>query len=345
MRRRPASATRTRRPASREPKPAISATGATPATRTPPSVSPPPAHSVHSHPAAASHPVAPEEKFSIPTGYGDDLIALMVKDPFWLYAYWEIQPATERAARSHLLPSEIPGLQSILRVYDVTGIHYPGQPAHRFFDIGLSGLATNWYIQTDAPGRSFIVEIGLLTKGGKFLLLARSNRVTAPRWGPSDVIDEAWMTTDDAYWKLFGMPPGIGGSSPSAWGRLIAQQLSSAGGSSVGFLGPSKPAAVRGFWCRVNTDLIIHGATEPKATVVVQGQPVVVRKDGTFSLRVALPEGTQTIAIDVTSSNGQHTRTITPIVNLTWSGNLASDPSKTKSSAPSPSRPSGPEHA
>lgn len=269
----------------------------------------------------------------------------MVKDPFWLYAYWEIQPATERAARRHLPPSEIPGLQSILRVYDVTGIAYPGQPAHRFFDIGLSGLATNWYIQTSAPGRSFIVEIGLLTKSGKFLLLARSNRVTAPRFGLSDVIDEAWMTADEAYWKLFGLPAGVGGSSPAAWGRLIAQQLSSAGGSSVSFLGPVKPAAVRGFWCRVNTDLIIHGATEPRATVVVQGQPVVVRKDGTFSLRVALPSGTQTIAIDVTSSNGQHTRTITPIVNLTWSGSLAPDPSKTQSSAPSPSRPAGPEHS
>ena len=61
-----------------------------------------------------------DEPFSIPTGYGDTRVILMVKDPWWLYAYWEVQPQTERAIRGQLLPEEVPGLQSILRVYDVT---------------------------------------------------------------------------------------------------------------------------------------------------------------------------------------------------------------------------------
>ena len=272
-----------------------------------------------------------EQQFSIPTGYGDDRIALMVKDPWWLYAYWEIQPSTERAARSQLLPHEVAGLQSILRVYDVTGIEFPVQPAHRAFDIGLSGLATNWYIHTDAPNRSFIVDLGLLTNNGRFLLLARSNRVTAPRFGPSDVIDEQWMTTDDLYWKLFGLSAGLGmGSSPTAWAQLIPQQLFSGSVSSAGLVGPSRQSVIRGFWCRVNTDLVIHGATEPKSTVLIQGQPASVRKDGTFSLRMALPVGTQTITVDVTSPDGRTTRTVTPIVTLAWSGALSPETPSTK---------------
>ena len=273
--------------------------------------------------------VSPEDQFSIPTGYGDDRIVLMVKDPWWLFAYWEIQPQTERAARSQLLPQEVIGLQSILRVHDVTGIEFPAQRAHQSFDVALSGLATNWYVQTNAPGRSFIVDIGLLTNNGRFRLLARSNRVTAPRFGPSDVIDEAWMTTDEAYWRLFGASAGIGiGSSPSGWASLVPQQLFSGGWSSGSLFSPTRSAAVRGFWCRVNADLVVHGATEPKATVIVQGQPAVVRKDGTFSLRMALPEGTQTITIEVTSSDGRHTKTVTPIVTLVWAGALAPDPAK-----------------
>ncbi len=265
-----------------------------------------------------------EQQFSIPTGYGDDRIVLMVKDPWWLYAYWEIQPSTERSTRSQLLPHEVAGLQSVLRVYDVTGIEFPAQPPRRSFDIRLSGLASNWYIHTNAPNCSFIVEIGLLANNGRFLLLARSNRVTAPRFGPSDVIDERWMTTDDLYWKLFGLAAGLGmGSSSSAWAQMMPQQFFSGTVSSTGLVGPSRQSVIRGFWCRVNTDLVIHGATEPKSTVLIQGQPAAVRKDGTFSLRVALPVGTQMITIDVTSPDGQTTRTVTPIVTLAWSGALS----------------------
>lgn len=264
-----------------------------------------------------------EVSSAIPTGYGDDRIVLMVKDPWWLYAYWEIQPSTERAVRSRLQPHEAAGLQSILRVFDVTDLDYPAQPARRFFDIQLSGLATNWFIHTNAPNRAFLVEIGLLTAGGRFLLLARSNPVRAPRFGPSDVIDEEWRISDEMYWKLFGSSLAVG-SSPGGWAQGLTQQLFSGQWASGGLVGFSRQSAVRGFWCRVNTDVVIHGATEPRARVSIQGQPVAIRKDGTFSLRLALPEGTQTVTIEVTSADGQRTKTMTPLVSLAWAGPLAS---------------------
>lgn len=275
--------------------------------------------------APASTPRSVEEQFTLPAGYGDHRIVLMVRDPFWLFAYWEIQPDQERAVRGQLKPEDIPGLQTVLRVYDVTGINYPAQPAHRHFDIGLSGLARNWHIHTDAPGRAFVVEIGLLTAAGRFLMLARSNRVTTPRSGPSDLVDEAWLTTDEDYWKLFGAS-GIGpGSSPGAWSRLVSQQLSSAG-ASHGVGGPLKGAQLKGFWCRVDADIVLHGATEPRARVLVQDQPVAVRKDGTFSVRLALPQGKQTVTVDVTSPNGRQTHTVTPIISLAWAGQPAPGP-------------------
>ena len=110
----------------------------------------------------------------------------MVKDPWWLYAYWEIQADQEAQVRSRIPSEEREGVTSILRVYDVTDCNFPNQPANHWFDIPLTGLANNWYIHVNAPNRSFVVDIGLLTRGGHFFLLARSNRVTTPRFGPSD---------------------------------------------------------------------------------------------------------------------------------------------------------------
>ena len=280
--------------------------------------------------AASSAPssagtVSVEERYAIPSGYGDDGIVLMVKDPWWLFAYWEIQPETERAIRGQLLPAEIPGLRSVLRVYDVTGLEFPKQPAHHAFDITLSGLATSWYLETNAPAHSFVVDIGLLAHTGRFLTLARSNRVTAPRAGPSDIIDPAWATTDELFWKLVGSSALGAGSSPTAWGQLLSQRAVPGSRSSGNLSGMTRPS-VRGFWCRVHTDVIVYGATDPKARVLIQHQPVAVRKDGTFSLRLTLPEGTQTVTIEATSSDGRHTQTVTPVVTLASAGSLATDP-------------------
>ncbi|MBI3323360.1 MAG: DUF4912 domain-containing protein, partial [Candidatus Omnitrophica bacterium] len=185
-----------------------------------------------------------EEAFQIPTGYGDHRIVVMVKDPWWLYAYWELQPHLERQARRQLAPEDIEGLRSVLRVYDVTDRDFPTQPAQAHSDITLSGLAVSWYLHVNAPNRSFVVDIGLLTRHGRFLALARSNRVTTPRFGPSDVIDEEWMVADEDYWKLFGMTAGVGmGSSPTALKELLARALASPGLFSPGLFSPVKAAS------------------------------------------------------------------------------------------------------
>ena len=289
----------------------------------------PPTESVAGMPALAAS--TPEERYSLPSGYGDTRIVLMVKDPWWLYAYWEVQPQMERAVRHQLTPEEVIGLQTVLRVYDVTELAFPDHPAHRWFDIPLSGLAMNWYIHTNAPNRSFIVDVGLLTRSGRFLLLARSNRVTTPRVGPSEIVDEAWAIDDETFWRLFGAAAVGTSSSPSNWMAVS----SSAHAWLPSGAAAARPALVQGFWCRVNTDLVIHGATEPRAKMSIQGRPVPLRPDGTFTMRLAMADGVQTLTIDVTSADGATTRTITPTVTLAWSGTL--DPERPAT----PLRPSG----
>jgi len=267
---------------------------------------------------------AETEAFQIPSGYGDHRIVLMVKDPWWLYAYWEIQPALERQARSQLAPEEFAGVQSVLRAYDVTDRDVPQQPAHGWFDIPLSGMASSWFIHANAPNRSFIVELGLLTRTGRFLMLVRSNRVTTPRAGPSEIIDEEWLTTDDTYWKLVGLTAGIGmGASEAAIRELLQRKLLSPGISSPGLFSQSKLPKATGFWLQVDTELIIRGATDPKASVTIQGQAVTLRPDGTFSIRMALPDGTQVIPVEAVAPDKQQRRAITPTVTRQTDGHAA----------------------
>jgi hypothetical protein len=236
----------------------------------------------------------------------------MVRDPWWLYAYWEVRPEAERAARSQLRPEDVAGLQSVLRIYDVTDDALAGRtPSHRF-DIRLSGLATDWHIQTDAPNRTFFAEIGLLTRTGRFLALARSNRVTTPPNGPSEAV-ETQRVPAEASEHLLGAAggPGVG---PTAWWQQAHQMLTPH--SSSWALVAARPVGVRQLWVRVEADLVLYGVTQPQAKVTIQGQPVAVHKDGRFSLRVALPEGTRALTIDVTAPDGRQTRTLTRVVTL-----------------------------
>lgn len=290
-------------------------------------------------PREAAQPVrkdwAREEGFTIPMGYGDHRIVLMVKDPWWLFAYWEIQSDRERQVRSQLAPEETEGLRSVLRVYDVTNRNFPTQSANHGFDIPLSGLATNWYIHVDAPNRSFIVDIGLLTKRGRFLTLARSNQVSTPRFGPSEVIDEEWMIQEEDYWKLFGVTAGIGmGSSPVGLKELLERKLFSPGLFSPGLFSPVKVPKAKGWRLWVDTELIVYGATASKATVTIQGQPVKLRPDGTFSMRMALPDGTQTIPVSAVSPDKQETKTITPIVTRKTEGQVLDQRQETRDRRP-----------
>ncbi len=60
-----------------------------------------------------------------------------------------------------------------------------------------------------------------------------------------------------------------------------------------------------GFWFSINAELVLYGATEPDATVTIGGQPIQLRPDGTFSCRLALPDGNHTITVSAVSAQGE----------------------------------------
>ncbi len=256
------------------------------------------------------HPYEPPRE--LPWSYGDNHIYVLIRDPYWLYSYWEIQKDHQDKILGKLGGSW-DHVVSVLRVYDITDrkINAP------FFDILLQNMASCWYINVQ-PNRSYVVEIGLLHKDGRFVALARSNEVTTPRAGMSEIIDEQWMGLD--FDKMYALSGGFQvGKSSMELKKLMEERLRGAisSGSGAGVISSmASPVKIkkRGFYFWLECELIIYGGTEPDATVTMQGRPVKLRPDGTFTLRYALPDGKFVFDAHAHSADGVEERVITPIV-------------------------------
>ncbi len=246
----------------------------------------------------------------LPHRYHDDRLTLLCRDPHWLHAYWDITPANLARARALLAaPAAL-----VLRVH-----HFPaltgGQEGS--FDIEVDSEERNWYVHGAHPGHDFEMEIGLKSAGGRFVELARSNRVRAPLDQMSDVLDEEWRNLaadDERMYRLSGGYQGRVGTASGVTPELVARRemLSSGAVSSLSL--PITPTR-RGFWFVVDTEIVVYGATEPGASVTCQGRPVPLREDGTFTLRFALPDGTQHIDCAALSADRIETITITPAID------------------------------
>lgn len=163
---------------------------------------------------------------NLPFGYGEEKIALMVRDPYLVHAYWEVTPARIEREKAWFGWSS----KLVVRIYDVTGIQFDGRNALGYFDQEVFERLGSWYFDVGRPSHAFVADIGLLSPEGKFLTLARSNPISMPRDGVSDVLDEEWMLVDEEFWKLYGFPGGP--SSPQIQEmikRRRMQQITSPG--------------------------------------------------------------------------------------------------------------------
>jgi len=146
----------------------------------------------------------------LPTGYNKDRIVAMVRDPWWVFVYWEITPQREASVLEELKRRGLRPLRTILRVYDITGVRgFDGNNANSSFDITINNAARNWYIDVGSPGRTWCIAIGILAEKDEFYILARSNIVNTPRFGMSDILDETWMLSEEEYYRIFGASCGL----------------------------------------------------------------------------------------------------------------------------------------
>jgi uncharacterized protein len=262
------------------------------------------------------HKTVPHE---LPFKYEKDRMVLQVRDPWWLHSYWEVASGTWNSLRERL-KDLFYSAKKVLRVYDVSNIIFDGKNAHRYFDIEVNPEAMSWYIDAGGPGRSWCVDYGLKLCNGDFVTILRSNTVSTPLDAPSWISDEEWAVPEEIFGRLYGMGFGFGSSSPI--GKVMQERfrkalfsgaLSSPGMASMA--SPVKKPKERQFWLIADCELIVYGATEPDAKLTVQGKPVKLRSDGTFTLRFSLPDGEQSIPVRAESADGVEERSVTPTVS------------------------------
>jgi hypothetical protein len=250
----------------------------------------------------------------LPGGYGKDRIVVMVRDPYWLHAYWELTRQSVQRAEA-ALGQDWHGAKPILRLMDVSTQGITNHSEQILRDIEIHGGCNNWYIDVANPPRSYRVDIGYLSKKGRFYVLARSNVATTPRAGVSDVIDENWADFDSQKAdRIYAMSGGFDPTASSLelkqlFEERLRRPLGSPAVSSMGS-GIWMPGKQRKFWFQLDAELIVYGATEPNARVTLQGEPVKLRADGTFTMRFSLPDSRQIIPAVASSGDGIEERTI-----------------------------------
>jgi hypothetical protein len=246
-------------------------------------------------------------------GHGKDRIVLLVRDPYWLHAYWEVTLASVQRAEA-ALREDWHGAKPILRLFDVSSEDTTSSSEAPIRDIDIHGSVNNWYIDVPNPPRSYRVDIGYLTRHGRFYTLAHSNIVTTPRAGVSDVIDENWASVQEQFEKIYAMAGNIEpGTSGLEIRQLFEDRLRHPSGSapvtSFG-LGAMAAARKRRFWFHLDAELIVYGSTQPSSRVTLQGEQVQIRSDGTFTMRFRLPDKRVIIPATASSPDGNEERTI-----------------------------------
>jgi len=124
-----------------------------------------------------------EPGVDLPHRYDIDRIVLLVRDPRWIYAYWELRKETLKALRDEL-KEEFGTAKFVLRVYDTAQVIFDGNNAHGVFDVQIDEQAKSWYIALDSPGRSWCVDLGLFLASGRFITVLRSNTAETPPEAP-----------------------------------------------------------------------------------------------------------------------------------------------------------------
>jgi hypothetical protein len=131
-----------------------------------------------------------EERFIFPETYGVNRIRLLVRDPEWIFAYWDVNPEAMKDFGRKIGERALALSRLTLRVVDpVSG----GST-----DILLPPGARWWYVRTDAARRTYRAELGVTLPSGEFRRLAESNTVVTPRVGPSPERARRRMSYPDA---------------------------------------------------------------------------------------------------------------------------------------------------
>jgi hypothetical protein len=247
-------------------------------------------------------------------GQVKDRLVVMVRDPYWLHAYWELSRASVERAKA-AMGQHWHGAQPVLRLNQVARNGTTSSATQVVRDIPIHGGVNNWYVDVHDPPKSYQMEIGYLAANGKFFPLARSNTVSTPRVGAGGSFDQNWAEVAKDFDRIYAMSGGYDQQeADSDLKEVFEEQLRRPMGDpmTTRFGGGAAGSGDKNheFRFHVDTELIVHGATEPGAHVTLKGEPIHLRSDGTFAIRFTLPDRRHVLPVVASSRDGTEQHTI-----------------------------------
>jgi uncharacterized protein len=247
-------------------------------------------------------------------GHSKDRIVVVVRDPYWLHVFWELTHQSVQRAEA-ALGQDWHGAKPILRVCDVSSQDTTSTAEGVVRDVDIHGGCNNWYVEVTQPPRSYRVDIGYVSKRGQFYALARSNVVTPPKAGVSDALDENWNESDAKQAdRLYAMSSGFDPSAGDtrALKEFLEERFRRPLHATTLPNAPTPAAAPKGgkFFFHIDAEMIVFGRTIAGSRVTLQGEPVKLRPDGTFTMRYSFPDGRQILPAIAESADGIEERKI-----------------------------------
>ena len=138
---------------------------------------------------------------SLPAGFGQTRLVLLVVDPYLVHAYWEVAPEKLRQAK------KLAGQAKPVLRFHRESERAPGAAEADSFDVAVDLQSHNWYVHLWSPEESLYADLALKRNDGTFIRLVRSQVVHMPRVRPATAIDQHFMKIEPAERRVEIVPP------------------------------------------------------------------------------------------------------------------------------------------
>lgn len=138
------------------------------------------------------------DEWALPTRYHEDVVVALVRDPWWVFVYWELDDATRAATRKRAGE----GSRFVLRVYEVGGAERLLDET-RVHDIAVG----DWYVPVRAPRLRIRAVMGYLAADGTFHSVFESAEVPVPAFEsvpPVELDKDGPKTSEEQLFEFSG---------------------------------------------------------------------------------------------------------------------------------------------
>ena len=243
-----------------------------------------------------------------------DRLIIMVRDPYWIHAYWELTNASIERAKV-ALGQYWHTAKPTLRLSTIEEESSGGIVRMLLRDIEIHGGVSHWYIDVKDPPKSYQADIGYLATNNNFHCLARSNVVNTAAAKKPALLDDHWRDVAQEADRIFAISGGYEVDEEySQLRKVFEEKLRRPIGSPISTIfgmGAETIGEERvDFHFEIDAEMVLYGASEPGAHVVLKDEPIRLKEDGTFVLRFPLPDRRQVFPLVAKSADGMEEQTI-----------------------------------